>query len=207
MFDLSVSEGCSFLCSPPRLEAWLSLCSAVVLPKQQKTEGPRRPLQWKADGRSFDGSRLQSAVQESKLLIRRHPSSGWERVEEERGRKDRATPDTRRLASFKRLRMAHSWLALVHTCKNTYTDADQWKYSGSRSCSLPFISGIILFSTGSPVKGLFCSRERERENSCFSLLIFAIHCHPIIRSHHPIQVGIKRRRRRRRRERRRRRRG
>lgn len=129
MFDLSVSEGCSFLCSPLRLEAWLSLsaapscCQSSKKPRP-KTEGPRRPLQWKADGRSFDGSRLQSAVQERKLLIRRHPSSGWER-EEERGRKDRATPDTRRLASFKRLRMAHSWLALVHTCINTYTDSDQ----------------------------------------------------------------------------------
>ncbi|CAB1446794.1 unnamed protein product [Pleuronectes platessa] len=48
-----------------------------MLPKPRpKTKGPRWPMQWKADGQSSDGSRLQSAVQERKLLIHRHPSSG-----------------------------------------------------------------------------------------------------------------------------------
>lgn len=166
MFDFSVSEACSVLCSqpPPRglaLSEAPSCCQSSKNPGP-KTEGPRRPLQWKADGRSFDGSRLQSAVQERKLLIPRHPSSAGS-GRRRGGRKDRATPDTRCLASFKCLRMAHSWLALVHTCKNTrtYTDSDQGKYSGSHSCFLPFISGIILFSTGSPVKGLLCSGETE----------------------------------------------
>ena len=52
------------------------LYSLIMLPKPRpKTKGPRWPLQWKADGQSSDGSRLQSAVQERKLLIHRHPSS------------------------------------------------------------------------------------------------------------------------------------
>lgn len=63
----------------PTLPSGLAVCCFFVLPLQPKprprTQSPRRLLQWKADGRSFDGSRLQSAVQERKLLIRRHPSS------------------------------------------------------------------------------------------------------------------------------------
>lgn len=129
------------------------------------TKGPLWPLQWKADGCSRDGSRLQSAVQERKLLIRCHPSSGqavgWRGV----WRKDRVAPDTQRLASFKRLHMAHLGLRLAcktHThppmegdsCSQP-THSEQWMYSGSYFCCMPFISGIIPFSIWSVVKGCF----------------------------------------------------
>ena len=80
MFHLSASA-----CRPG------SLCCSVQLPKQQKkgkknrsrTEGPSGPCNGKQMAQSSDGSRLQSAVQERKLLIRCHPSSGLEEEEEE----------------------------------------------------------------------------------------------------------------------------
>ncbi|TWW60725.1 hypothetical protein D4764_05G0008150 [Takifugu flavidus] len=60
------------------------LCRSVQLPKQRekkpqnrsRTEGPTGLRNGKQMAVSFDGSRLQSAVQERKLLIRCHPSSG-----------------------------------------------------------------------------------------------------------------------------------
>ncbi|KAM7391488.1 hypothetical protein PAMP_022174 [Pampus punctatissimus] len=103
------------------------LCSnaASTAKTQAQTKRPRWPLQWKADGQSSDGSLLQSAVQERKLLIHCHPSSGWKwggGVAEERERKDRATPDTRRLAFFKHPGMAPTYThAHTHVKTHAYT--------------------------------------------------------------------------------------
>ncbi|TNN77569.1 hypothetical protein EYF80_012159 [Liparis tanakae] len=74
-----ISDGCWFLCGPPRLQAALVSVAPSRCQRSPKPRAPACPMQWKADGRSSDGSRLQSAVQERKLLIRHHPSSGRER--------------------------------------------------------------------------------------------------------------------------------
>lgn len=105
-----ISVSCRGVCIPlqPTLRQSLDASKAPSYCQhsqtQAQTEGPRRPLQWKADGRTSDGSLLQSAVQERKLLIRRHPSSGLER-----GRRGGGKTEQRLTSSVWSLSNAFSW--------------------------------------------------------------------------------------------------
>lgn len=120
-----------------------------------------------------------------------HHRAGRKKRRREEGRKDRATPDSRRLASFKRLHMAHSWLALVRTCGNTHTHT---RSSQSRENILAHVP--VFFAP--PLVALFLSAAGERSfllqriTVPFSLFIFdPAQCRPLAGSQRPVQVRIK----------------
>lgn len=114
----------SFSWFSARLQAWTSLplCPAANAGKKEtrsRSEGPTGPCNGKQMAACSDGSRLPSAVQERKLLIRCHPSS-WRRTGEEDGggQPDRGQPpNVWPLSNVSAL--AHSWLAPQHTSGNT----------------------------------------------------------------------------------------
>lgn len=146
-----------------------TMCSAASAANARpQIQAPLRPLQWKADGQGSDSSLPQLAVQERKLLIRRHPSSGC-------GGGLRAGGC---LVSLKRLHMAHSWLTLTRPA--------QRMYSRSRSRSSTFISGIILLNAGA------CERSHSaspfwgtgvRESLNLWLGLFPVSWCPLIKPH------------------------
>lgn len=165
VFDLSVSV----LCSPPCLEAWLPPLPRPAA-RVAKTKAPRRPPQWKADGWSSDGSRLQSAVQERKLLIRHHPSSGPGAGERRGGgqTEQRLTPGVWPLSN------AFTWhIHGSHSCTHverrgpahTNTHSDRQMCSGS--CFLCLSLVVLFFSAMRSLRKVFlvdpASHRRGRQ--------------------------------------------
>lgn len=112
---------------PPGLAASVApsccQCSQNRVPKPRAPAGPCNGKQM-AGPLTAAGCSRQSRRGNFSFAVIHHRGR-----EEKRGRKDRATPDTGRLASFKRLHMAHSWLVLIHTCKNTCIHMKSGPYS------------------------------------------------------------------------------
>lgn len=158
------------LCSPAHLRPG-RVCPSVLLPKQQitkrtiirkssrpRTEGPHRPLQWKADGRSF--WRQPAAVSDPGEETSHSPSSIIRTEGMEGAGQSKVWHSTSGL--FQTPSRWHIHGSHSYTRNNTYTHSGQWKYSGSHSSFLPFIWGFVLFSSRSHVKVCFFCKEGER---------------------------------------------
>lgn len=134
------------------------LCRSVQLPKQggkkkkpqnrSRTEGPTGLCNGKQMAVSFDGSRLQSAVQERKLLIRCHPSSGLGAGGgggQGEDRQSEAWHPTSGLFQTSSHWHIHGSPSNAHVkTDSTYMHSGLWGYSGSPLGFLPFINFIPL---------------------------------------------------------------
>lgn len=115
--------------------------AAKPRPKPRAPAGPCNGKQMAGPLTAGGCSRQSRRGNFSFAVIHHRAGSG-----KERGRKDRVMPDTGRLACFKSLLMAHSWLPLTHTCKNTsvsaYTRRDgpcSHPCTGTHACSGEYI--------------------------------------------------------------------
>lgn len=150
------------------------LCRSVQLPKQgekkpqnrSRTEGPTGLRNGKQMAVSFDGSRLQSAVQERKLLIRCHPSSGLGAGGgggQGEDRQSEAWHPTSGLFQTSSHWHIHGSPSNAHVKTDSmYMHSGLWSYPGSSLGFLPFINFIP-----------FGSRSHDKVIPVF---VFETHC-------------------------------